>query len=291
MSVFKCTGVKKAYKKNAVLDGIDLTIEQGKIYGLIGRNGAGKTTLMSVMTAQTPADSGEITLDDMPVWENRKVLDHLCFSREVSTQETGWAGVSKVKHLLEIAAMFYPGWDETKAEQILDRYHIQRKDPLKKLSKGMLSIVTIAIGMASGADITILDEPTAGLDVIARKEFYKMVLSEAESGRTFVISTHIIEEAADVFEEVIFLHEHKILLKENTVDLLDRCRRVTGKAEVVEEATAGLTIAGAENIGRSRSVTVMLNEGERIPDGCDVTIQPVSLQDLFIALCGGEDSL
>lgn len=289
MSELVCKNISKAYKKKEVLHGIDLTIEQGKIYGLIGRNGAGKTTLLSIMTAQNPATGGEVTLDGMPVWENQQALDHLCFSRELNTLSVLGPNSVKVKEYLKMARMYYPNWDREMEKRLVERFDLNVKKKISKLSKGMLSMVTIVVALASKADITILDEPVAGLDVVARDDFYQLLMEEhMNSGRTFIISTHIIEEAANVFEEVIFLKEGMILLKENTQELLERAVHVSGLAGEVDAACEGLPIHHAENIGRSKGVTVLLSAGQALHSGYDVTVQPVSLQNLFVALCGRE---
>lgn len=289
MSELVCKNISKAYKKKKVLHGIDLTIEQGKIYGLIGRNGAGKTTLLSVMTAQNPATGGEVILDGMPVWENQKALEHLCFSRELNTLSILGPNSVKVKEYLMMARMYYPNWDREMEKRLVERFDLNVKKRISKLSKGMLSMVTIIVALASKADITILDEPVAGLDMVARTDFYQLLMEEhVNSGRTFIISTHIIEEAANVFEEVIFLKDGMILLKENTQELLERAVHVSGLAGEVDAACEGLTIHHVENIGRSKGVTVLLSAGQQLHPGHDVTVQPVSLQNLFVALCGRE---
>ena len=285
----QCTDLVKTYGYLNAVDHVDLALEQGKIYGLIGRNGAGKTTLLSLLTAQNPATSGEVTLDGCPVWENRSALDHLCFSRELNiTPETG-IGNLKVKEYLRIASIYYPNWDATMAQQLVELFRLPVKKRLQKLSKGMLSMVTIIVAMASKAEFTFLDEPVAGLDVVARDQFYKLLLEEySASGRTFVISTHIIEEAADVLEEVIILRDGKLLMVENVQDLLDSAWYVSGKTEEVDAATNGLEIHHAESMGRSKGVTVLLKPGQTVDESRDVTIQPMSLQKVFVALCGEE---
>ena len=217
----KCENLVKQYKDKRALDNVSLTLEKGKIYGLIGRNGAGKTTLLS--------------------------------------------------------------------EHLLDIFHLDRKKRISKLSKGMTSMITIIVALASKADFTLLDEPVAGLDVVAREQFYRILLEEyTETGRTFVISTHIIEEAADLFEEVIILHEGKMVLKENTQELLESCVHVSGREEDVDAATAGLTKYREETIGRSKSVTVKLEPGQRVEAADSVSVQPMNLQKIFVAMCGGE---
>lgn len=289
MSQLVCENISKQYKKKEVLHDINLTIEQGKIYGLVGRNGAGKTTLLSIMTAQNPATSGTVTCDGMPVWENQKALDHLCFSRELNTLSVLGPNTIKVREYLQMARTYYPNWDREMEQRLVAQFELNTKKKISKLSKGMLSMVTIIVALASKADITILDEPVAGLDVVARDDFYRLLLEEHEAtGRTFIVSTHIIEEAANVFEQVIFLKDGEILLKEDTQELLDRAVHVSGLAEDVDNACAGLEIHHVEQMGRSKGVTVLLATGEQIAEGYDVTVQPVSLQNLFVALCGRE---
>ena len=284
-----CKNIVKTYGKKDVLHNLSLDLEKGKIYGLIGRNGAGKTTLLSILSGQNPATTGEITLDGKPVWENQEVLDQICFSRELNPMNGNGANTMKVKDYLKAASVYMPGWDKEMEARLVKEFELDVNKRINKLSKGMMSMVTIIIALASKADITILDEPVAGLDVVARDNFYKELLADyAETGRTFVISTHIIEEAADLFEETIILKDGSLLLKENTQDLLDRAFHISGKAEDVDAACAGLHVYHPESLGRSKGVTVLLEPGQTPPEGFDVSIQPVSLQNLFVALCGKE---
>ena len=286
---FTCEHITKVYGGRMVLKDVSLTLEPGKIYGLIGRNGAGKTTLLSILTAQNPAAKGTVSVDGEPVWENRKALEKLCFSRELNVgAESGIAAI-KVKEYLRIAATYYAGWDKEMEQRLVALFELDRKKKLGKLSKGMLSMVTIIVAMCSKAPYTLLDEPVAGLDVVAREQFYKLLLEEyAATGRTFVISTHIIEEAADVLEEVIILHEGQVLLVEDTQALLERVRYVSGKAEEVDAAVAGLEVHHPETLGRSKGVTVFLKPGQRVEESRDVSVQMVNLQKAFVALCGEE---
>lgn len=289
MSKMVCENLNKNYGKKTVLENLNLELESGKIYGLIGRNGAGKTTLLSIMSNQNPLTGGRVTLDGENVWENRKALDRICFSRELNINaESGLAGFT-VKKYLETAACYFAHWDQEMANRLMKQFELEPKAKFTKLSKGMLSMVTIIVAMASKAEFTFLDEPVAGLDVVAREQFYKLLLEEfTETGRTFVISTHIIEEAADVMEEVIMLDKGKILLKENTQELIDRARYVTGLAGEVDAAVAGMECHHPESMGRSKGVTVLLQEGQQIDRQYDVTLQPLSLQKIFVALCGEE---
>ena len=286
-----CKNVYKNYKKTEVLKGLDLQLEKGKIYGLIGRNGAGKTTLLSLMAGQNPATSGEITLDGKPVWENQEMMDQICFSRELNPMTNFSISGLKVKEYLKMASIYMPGWDKEFAEELLKTFELDANKKLNKLSKGMLSMVTITVALASKAEFTFMDEPVAGVDVVMREQFYRILLEEfAESGRTFVISTHIIEEAADVFEEVIMLDKGKIILKENTVELLDRARHISGVAEAVDKVMEGRETFRSEKLGRSKGVTVLLKQGETLESDADISVQPMSLQQVFVAMCGKEVS-
>jgi len=289
MSKLVCENLTKKYGDKTVLDHVNLTLESGKIYGLIGRNGAGKTTLLSLMSNQNPITEGTAVIDGQRIWENPKALSRLCFSRELNLSAESALSAYTLKAYLRAAETYLPHWDKEMAQKLLDLFGLDKKKKLGKLSKGMLSMVTILVAMASKAEFTFLDEPVAGLDVVAREQFYQLLLEEyTETGRTFVLSTHIIEEAADVMEEVIILDRGKILLKENTQELVDRARYVTGLADQVDGATAGLPCHHVENIGRSKAVTVLLPAGEDLNPGYDVTVQPVNLQKLFVALCGEE---
>jgi len=291
MSKLIAKGITKTYNGKNVLHGVDLELESGKIYGMIGRNGAGKTTLLSILTAQNPASEGSVTLDGQPVWENPKTLDRICFSRELSPVSINGANTMKVKEYLRVAETFLPNWDKEMAKRLTEEFELDVKKRISKLSKGMMSMVTIIVALASKAEFTFLDEPVAGLDVVAREKFYRLLMEEyLETGRTFVVSTHIIEEAADVFEDVIILDRGKILLKENTQELIERSWHVSGHANEVEKAVAGLSVYHEEKIGRSRGVTVLLQPGERISEEYDVSIQKLSLQRIFVALCGEEVS-
>lgn len=291
-NVLACNNLSKSYEKKPVLQDLNLELEKGKIYGLIGRNGAGKTTLLSILSGQNPASGGTVTYNGMPVWENESALRHICFSRELNPLNGNGANAMKVKDYFKAASIYMPDWDKKMAEHLAEEFELDVNKRINQLSKGMMSMVTIIIALASKAEYTLLDEPVAGLDVVARENFYRILLEEyAESGRTFVISTHIIEEASDVFEEVIMLDKGKIILKENTMDLLDRARHISGRNEEVDKAVAGMCTYHTERMGRSKGVTVLLKPGQSTDEwktSAELAVQPMSLQQVFVALCGKE---
>ncbi|MCF2596127.1 ABC transporter ATP-binding protein [Pseudoflavonifractor phocaeensis] len=291
-AVLSARGVYKSYGKKEVLHNLDLTIEPGKIYGLIGRNGAGKTTLLGILTAQNTLDQGEVTYDDQPVWENQRALDNICFSREL--QPTLFSGQNnlKVKHYLKSAAIYYPNWDQAYAGRLLAEFKLEPKKKICQLSKGQMSMVTILIALASRAPITILDEPAAGLDVVMRERFYQLLLEDyAQTNRTFIVSTHIIEEAASVFEQVIILDEGKIIENCPTEELIDQFRYVSGREDVVDEVCRGLEVLSTHQMGRHKTAAVR-GGGVKLEAAlsADVDVSPMNLQNVFVALCGHGDA-
>ena len=290
--ILKARDLCKSYGDKEVLHNLDLTIEPGKIYGLIGRNGAGKTTLLGILTAQNTKNSGDVTYDGQPVWENQKALNDICFSREL--QATLFSGPNnlKVKHYLNSAAIYYSRWDRAYADRLLEEFKLEKKKKISQLSKGQMSMVTILIALASRAPVTILDEPAAGLDVVMRERFYQLLLEDfAQTGRTFIVSTHIIEEAASVFERVIILDEGRILENAPTDELIDQFRYVSGRDDEVDRVCNGLQVLSVHQMGRHKTVAV---RGDAVKlagtlEG-DVDVTPMNLQNVFVALCGHGDA-
>lgn len=288
----KATGLVKVYGKKEVLHSIDVEFESGCIYGLIGRNGAGKTTLLSCITAQSWANAGEITYGGEPVWENEKALGEICFAREISQILFMGQNTYKVRDYLRAAKLLYPHWDEQYAQQLVDRFGLERKKRISALSKGMLSMLTIVLALASNAPITILDEPVAGLDVVAREDFYKLLLDNyAETQRTFIVSTHILDEAASVFEKVVILDDGNIIEQGNTDELVAQFRYVSGKDEQVDEAVAGMKVLMEEKAGRSKAVVIRSSEENlsKLEQNPNVEISPLNLQKVFVALTGQKE--
>ena len=279
----------KTYGKVKALDHVDLTLEPGHIYGLIGRNGAGKTTLLSALTAQLPPDEGQVTYGGEPVWENDRALADLCFSRELSGKLGTNANALRVKEYLKAGKMFYPHWDEAYAQRLVKQFGLDEKKRINALSKGMMSAVTIVLAMASRAPITMMDEPVAGLDIVAREDFYRLLLEEyAATGRTFVISTHILEEAATVFERVLILKEGRLIENCEADELLAQFCSVSGREDAVAAACEGYEVLHAETLGRQKMCTVRAPAEVIAARGLDVDCDALTLQKVFVALCGHE---
>ena len=290
--ILKAQGLCKSYKNKQVLHNLDLTIQPGTIYGLIGRNGAGKTTLLGILTAQTTKDSGQVTYDGQDVWENQQALNDICFSRELQSTMFYGRNNLKIKHYMKSAAIYYPNWDEAYAQRLLEEFKLDPKKKIYQLSKGQLSMVTITIALASGSPITILDEPAAGLDVVMRERFYQLLLEDfSKTARTFIVSTHIIEEAASVFERVIILDEGRILENAPTEELVDQFRYISGREDEVDRVCAGLEVLSVHQMGRHKTAAVR-GSGVKLEEArrADVDIAPMNLQNVFVALCGHGDA-
>lgn len=290
--VLQARGLCKAYKDKQVLHNLDLTVQPGKIYGLIGRNGAGKTTLLGILTAQNTRNSGEVTYNGQEVWENQQALNDICFSRELQSTMFYGRNNLKIKHYLKSAAIYYPHWDGAYAQRLLEEFKLDPKKKIYQLSKGQLSMVTILIALASCAPVTILDEPVAGLDVVMRERFYQLLLEDfSKTNRTFIVSTHIIEEAASVFEQVIILDEGKILENCPTEELIDQFRYISGREDEVDRVCNGLEVLSVHQMGRHKTAAVR-GSGVKLEQArqADVDIVPMNLQNVFVALCGHGDA-
>ena len=290
--VLSAQHITKNYGKKQVLHDVSIDIEPGIIYGLIGRNGAGKTTLLSILTAQNTWDTGTVTYGDAPVWENAAALADICFSRELSPMMMFGENTYKVRDYLKAAATYYPYWDEAYAQRLVQRFGLETKKRISKLSKGMLSMVTIILALASRAPITILDEPVAWLDVVAREDFYKLLLEDyTETGRTFVISTHIIEEATNVFEKVIVMKDGAIAEVAETEEFVGSFSFMTGKDEDVAAVCARLgssKVLHTEHFGRQTGAALRVppRQAQAAAEGRNVDISPVNLQKAFVYLAG-----
>ena len=290
MKILKAENVYKSYGKKQVLTGLDLELQPGKIYGLIGRNGAGKTTLLGILTAQNTMDSGSVTYGGQPVWENQAALEQICFSRELRPTLMSGQNNLKIKHYLQTAAIFCPNWDVDYAQRLMKEFELDPKKKIYQLSKGQMSMVTILIALASRAPITILDEPAAGLDVVVRERFYQLLMEDYTRNpeRTFIVSTHIIDEAANVFERVIILDQGRVLEDAPTDELVNQFRYVSGREDQVKQACQGLELLSTHQMGRHTTWAVRGDVKRLDQAGPEVDVAPMTLQNVFVALCGHE---
>lgn len=231
--------VTKSYRSKIALANLTVSFEENKIYGLLGRNGAGKTTLMQLLAGYTLPSSGEVLINKESPFNNRNVLKDICLINE----SENFKKRLRIKDVLKVASLFYPKWSQETAEYLLKQFNLDPNLKTKGLSKGMESSVGIVIGLASRAKITIFDEPYIGLDASARYKFYDILLEEYETfPRTIILSTHLIDEVSNLFEEVIILQNGKLLLQKDKDELVELSLQVSGKSEVVDQFTKGKNI-------------------------------------------------
>ncbi|MEV6302046.1 ABC transporter ATP-binding protein [Actinoplanes sp. NPDC051861] len=276
------------YGDTVALHDIALDLPGGKIYGLLGRNGAGKTTLLSAVAGFRKPSAGSVRLGGEPVFENPRNTTRICL-----ITEGGGVGDStdNLRDVLDMARMLRPGWDDKYAEELLERFALPRKKSLGALSRGQRSAFGVVVGLASRAPLTMFDEAHLGMDAPTRRLFLDELLRDyVATQRTFVISTHLIEEQSPVFERVLILHEGRVMLHEELDELRSRGVSVTGPSAVVDDFVFGLTVLGEERLGPTKRVMVygtLAEDSVRAARTHGLELGPVALQDLFIHLTGG----
>ena len=276
--------LNKSYGKNKVLTDINLNIEENKIYGLLGRNGAGKTTLLNLISSQILRSAGEIKLDNEDVFENSKVMEDICLVKDFpnSVKER------KVKDILTLAKIIYKNWDEEYKDYLVKEFNLNTKKKLLKLSTGNQTIVGLVIGLASRSRLTMFDEPTLGLDAAMRYKFYNLLLEDYEKNpRTIIVSTHLIDEVANLFEEVIIINDERITLKDEVNALKERSYFLSGREDLINSIIKDKKVIHREEFGSTKIVGIYGNLTEKetkyIKDN-NIEISNIPLQKLFIYL-------
>lgn len=264
------------YRGHTALDGVGLALEPDTIHGLLGRNGAGKTTLMRILTGQEFATSGRVEVFGQPPRENVAVLSRVCFIREAQRYPANF----KVREAFAAARIACPNWDQAYADRLVKDFDLPPDRQIKKLSRGQLSAVGIVIGLAARAALTLFDEPYLGLDAVARHIFYDRLLEDfSEHPRTVVLSTHLIDEVADLIEHVVLIDHGKVLMDADADGLRGRAVSVSGPADAVAAYTDGLPVLHRSELGGR--VRVALPERPRRPAD-SVSVDSLSLQELIV---------
>lgn len=270
------------YGRFTAVDDISFKLEGGKIYGLLGRNGSGKTSLLSVLASFRMQSGGTVTIDGEAPFENARMMEQVCFIQEGGHISDGII----VRDALALAASCWPNWDAEYADKLIKLYNLPLKKRVMALSRGMKSALGVTIGMASRAPITIFDEAYLGMDAPSRYTFYEELLQDyMDNPRTFILSTHLIEEVASLFEEVLILDQGKLILHEETERLRSKGAAITGPSDKVDRFVQGMTVLGEQKLGGMKSATVYgaldgSVSGKALAEGLE--IGPVSLQDLFV---------
>lgn len=281
-SVIELSNLTKRYKQAVALDDVSFNLEENTVYGLLGRNGAGKTTLMSIVTAQSFATAGRVRVFGEEPYENSNVLSRVCFIRD----DQAYPGSAKPVHAFRIARLCFPNWDQALAERLINDFRLPLNTHIKNLSRGQRSAVGATIGLASRADVTFFDEPYLGLDAVAREAFYDRLIEDyAEHRRTIVLSSHLIDEVANILERVIVLDEGRVVMNDSADDLRDRAVVISGDSAAVAAFTTGRKVIHQQNLGNVTAATVLgrLTPQERATLAAQsLEVSPVSLQQLVV---------
>ena len=285
------TGLTRRYPDQVALDDVHLTIGNQTITGLLGRNGAGKTTLLRILAGQEFPSSGSVRVLGSPPAENENVLRRLVLVREDQAYPD-WAYPDfKVSHALRAASFCYPNWDADLASSLLKDFGLRANKAIKSLSRGQRSALGITIGLAARAEVTLFDEPYAGLDAVARQIFYDRLLTEyADFPRTVVLSTHLIDEAAGLFENVVVIDRGRVVLDTTADGLRGTVTAVSGPVLAVNSFTEGRPVWERRGLGSQASVVIV---GQISPEDRDrarslgLDLTPLSLQQLVVRASAG----
>jgi ABC-2 type transport system ATP-binding protein len=281
MACIEARGLRKAYGATTALDGVDLRVEEGRILGLVGPNGAGKTTALLAMLGLTPYE-GELTVLGRDPWRERdELMRDVCFIADVAVLPR-WLRVSQA---LDYMAGVHPRFDRARAEGFLERTTIRTRSRVRELSKGMVTQLHLALVMAVDARLLVLDEPTLGLDLLFRKQFYDALLSDYFDGRrTIVVTTHQVEEVQDLLTDLAFLDRGRIVLACSMEDYEARYLEVMVRGEHLVTARALGPIHERQVLGR----TILLFDGaDRGRLAAFGDVRTPGIADLFVAVVGG----
>ena len=277
MACIEARGLRKTYGSTVALDGIDLSVGEGRILGLIGPNGAGKSTALNAILGLTACE-GELKVLGLDPWARRdRLMEEVAFIADVAVLPR-WMRVSQT---LDYVAGVHPRFDRAAAEAFLDRTTIKRSRRVRELSKGMVVQLHLALVMAIDARLLVLDEPTLGLDLLYRKAFYDSLLNDYFDGqRTIVVSTHQVDEIQHILTDVIFLDRGRIVLSDTLEALETRFVELAVRPESLAAARALRPIHERQVFDRS----FLIYDGARREDLAPLgELRSPGLADLFVA--------
>jgi ABC-2 type transport system ATP-binding protein len=282
MACIEARGLRKSFGTTIALDGINLRVEEGRILGLIGPNGAGKTTALNAILGLTPYQ-GELRVLGRDPWTERdQLMRDVCFIADVAVLPR-WIRVSQA---IDYVAGVHPRFDRAKAEGFLARTTIGRDRKVKQLSKGMVAQLHLALVMAIDAKLLVLDEPTLGLDILYRKQFYDGLLNDYfDRNRTIVVTTHQVEELQHVLTDLMFIDRGRIVLDSSMEGLEARFVEVTVHPGQVATARALKPIHEREVLGRS---ILLFDHVDRRQLAALGDVRTPSIADLFVAVLGNQ---
>jgi|HubBroStandDraft_2_1064218.scaffolds.fasta_scaffold12372_4 ABC-2 type transport system ATP-binding protein len=288
--VISVTGLTRRYPGQVALDDVNLTIGTGTITGLLGRNGAGKTTLLRILAGQEFPSAGSVRVFGSPPAENEKVLRRLVLVREDQEYPDFGYPDFKVSRALRAASFCYQNWDAGLASSLLEDFGLRANKAIKSLSRGQRSALGITIGLAARAEVTLFDEPYTGLDAVARQVFYDRLLAEyADFPRTVVLSTHLIDEAAALFENVVLIDRGRVVLDAAADGLRGMVTTVSGPVLAVDSFTKGRPVWERRGLGSQVSVVIVgqiSGEDRERARSLGLDLTPLSLQQLVVHTSG-----
>jgi ABC-2 type transport system ATP-binding protein len=283
MTVIEARGLRKVFGRTTVaLDGVDLRVEEGRIVGLIGPNGAGKSTALNAILGLTEYQ-GELKVLGRDPWvERERLMRDVCFIADVAVLPR-WIRVSQ---LLEYVAGVHPRFDRAKAEGFLAKTTIKTKSKVRELSKGMVTQLHLAVVMAIDAKLLVLDEPTLGLDILYRKQFYDSLLNDYfDRSRTIVVTTHQVEEVQHVLTDLLFIDRGRIVLNCSMEEFESRYAEVMVQADRVTAARALKPIHERQVFGRG---VFLFDRVDRQQLAALGEVRTPSIADVFVAFMGNQ---
>lgn len=283
--VLRASNVSIRYGRKIAVDDVSFTVEPGGVYALLGRNGAGKSSLVRCLLGQLRADRGSVELFGRDAWRGRA---RLMLRVGVVSEEADAPPASRVRNLAAFHARLYPQWQQGAFEERLARFGIASAERYGDLSKGQKKQVALAFALATSPELLILDDPTLGLDVVARKSLFEEVIADlADRGITVLITTHDLASVESIADRVGILKDGRLVLDEDAETLKARFRRVrvAGPAPVLAEAE--LVVASARSWG-SGTEAIVTNYRETALEGLRADTTRMSLEEIFIAVAGEE---
>ncbi|MFZ0294014.1 MAG: ABC transporter ATP-binding protein [Candidatus Sulfotelmatobacter sp.] len=284
MTVIEARGLRKAFGKTIALDGINLHVEEGRILGIIGPNGAGKSTALNAILGLTQYQGELKVLGREPWTERDQLMRDVCFISDIAVLPR-WIRVSQA---LDYVAGVHPRFDRAKAEGFLAKTDISRSSKVRELSKGMVTQLHLALVMAIDARLLVLDEPTLGLDLLYRKQFYDSLLNDYfDRNRTIVLTTHQVEDVQHVLTDLVFINRGRIVLDCSMEEFESRYLEVTVHPEHLAAARALNPICERQVLGRSILLfDIKLNRADREQLAVLGGVRVPSIADLFVAMLG-----
>ncbi|MBV9068558.1 MAG: ABC transporter ATP-binding protein [Acidobacteria bacterium] len=282
MAVIEARGIRKAFGTTMALDGVDLRVEEGRIVGLIGPNGAGKTTALNTILGLTQYEGQLAVLGRDPWTARAQLMRDVAYIADVAVLPR-WIRVSQ---LLDYAGGVHPRFDRAKAEEFLGRTAIKRNARVRELSKGMVTQLHLALVMAVDARLLVLDEPTLGLDILYRKQFYDSLLNDYfDQSRTILVTTHQVEEIQDVLTDVVFINRGRIVFGSSMEQFESRYLQVVVRPDSLAAARALRPISERQMLGRSiLLVDLQAGGADREQLAALGEVRTPSIADVFVAV-------